>query len=289
MKTHVLVLERNSKMRKLLPRIKDNEERSLGFTLIELLVVVGIITLLMAILSTVLIRARANAKRIKCGFNLGQIAKAWLMYLEDYDLRFYKHENANHCYGGWKGERIGGDKLWPWPRPLNPYVELRDPKSVTERSAKIFLCPADRGGIPGPYKHRKAYIINGTSYQTNPFLIGQHVEWNSCGDTTEDFDTVADAFVRESRLNDVDLPHTEVLLIGDEGWRRQWTFNKPPDWPKFKRRGEWHRKSECYNMAFLDTHVVYLRIESGVYRIQGEWSVVPSKKLSDSLSYPLIK
>jgi type II secretory pathway pseudopilin PulG len=55
-----------------------------GFTLIELLVIVAIIALLIAILLPSLNRARAQARTTLCASRINQLAKAVLMYADDY-------------------------------------------------------------------------------------------------------------------------------------------------------------------------------------------------------------
>jgi len=54
-----------------------------GFTLLELLVVIGIITLLLALLLPMLIRAREMSRRAVCLSNVRQLTAAWMMYAND--------------------------------------------------------------------------------------------------------------------------------------------------------------------------------------------------------------
>ena len=98
-----------------------------------------------------------------CQGNLKQLAYAWNMYLEHYDGYFYQGVNANVKYGGWKGI------IDLSPRPLNKFVGLAETLE-DEKSAKVFCCPADTGGVPGLAPREKAYHYLGTSYQTNLFL-----------------------------------------------------------------------------------------------------------------------
>jgi len=59
--------------------------RNEGFTLIELLVVVAIIALLISILLPSLSKARAQARTTVCASRIGQLAKAMLLYADDFN------------------------------------------------------------------------------------------------------------------------------------------------------------------------------------------------------------
>ncbi len=254
-------------------RNRTNRRRnSGGFTLIELLVVVAIISMLLAVLLPSLNKARMLAKRVACQGNLRQIAYAWNVYLDDSEGRFYQGANANLDYGGWQGQRTQGED--PYPRPLNPYLGL-SPTLATEEGARVFCCPADRGGVPGYAVHTKVYRYLGTSYQTNIFLIGQ----NEVLPTTNAFATLHDEI-------NTRLPHLHVsqvhdpsrlLLIGDYGWINQW---KPLPHPRedWRELAEWHQSADCHSMAFLDGHVRFLCVEKGLY-VGDEYTVLPFREL----------
>ena len=148
--------------------MRDKQRRLIkGFTLIELLVVIAVIAALLGILLPSLRKARGAARRIVCQSNLRQIAIAWNAYLDDNEGAFYKGGNAHLDYGGWKGNVI----LMREPnRPLNTYFNLSLVEE-NESNARIFRCPADIGGVPGPWLYDKVYSVCGTSYITNIFLI----------------------------------------------------------------------------------------------------------------------
>jgi prepilin-type N-terminal cleavage/methylation domain-containing protein/prepilin-type processing-associated H-X9-DG protein len=59
-----------------------------GFTLVELLVVIAVLALLAAFLLPVVAQAREAARRSACLSQLQQIARAHLLYLQDWDERF---------------------------------------------------------------------------------------------------------------------------------------------------------------------------------------------------------
>jgi prepilin-type N-terminal cleavage/methylation domain-containing protein/prepilin-type processing-associated H-X9-DG protein len=245
-----------------------------GFTLIELLVVLAVVSLLVAILLPSLGRARARARLVRCGANLRSLATAWIVYLDDHDGRFYQKPNANVNYGGWRG--LQDDKGW-WPRPLNPYVGLRDPNGVTEGTARVFCCPADRGGIPGWYYLEKAYLAHGTSYQTNIFLIGPDSYRPFSGRTSE-LDLAIAGKLPNLNINQV-ANHSLLILIGDYGWVNQWDPTPLPD-PEWKERAEWHGRTNYHNVAFLDGHVDYREIRKGIY-VTSEYRVLPFASLDE--------
>lgn len=235
-----------------------------GFTLIELLLVIAINAVLMAVLLPSLRGARALAKRITCGANLRQLGVAWNVYLDDHEGRFYQGYRANLDYGGWNGK-----KGW-FPRRLNTYVGLA-PKLETHRPAKLFSCPADRGGIPGGFFRERAFQVHGTSYQTNIFLIGQD-RCQSFSSGTQLLDEAISERLPNMNISRV-ANHSRVLLIGDYGWVNQWK-PKPHPYTEWKELAEWHGKPDCHNLAFLDGHVRFLKIRKGSY-VNSEYCVLP--------------
>lgn len=251
------------------PRLGDGE-RHRAFTLIELLVVIAVIALLLAILMPALRAAKSVAKRVGCQSNLKQIALAWNMYLQDHDGRFYQCEDANLNYGGWCG------MIGLAPRPLNSYFGL--PVDLeTESNARVYCCPADRGGVPGFAWREKAYHYLGTSYYTNIMLIGpdQVLVLN------DKFKTLHEEI--NKRLKDLKINHvanaSRLLLVGDYGWLNQWRAAPHPrqDW---KELAEWHGREDHFSMAFLDGHTAFLEIRKGYY-VTDEYCVLPFQELYD--------
>jgi len=237
-----------------------------GFTVIELLVVVAVIAVLLAVSLPVLTKARAVAAQQRCSSNLRQLHLAWSSYLADHNGCFYQGPGANWDYGGWRGTNNA------WPRPLNHYIGFSDPNGITQRTAKVFCCPADRGGIPPKNQlYEKAYNRFGTSYQTNRFLIGPYPCEAACSKTAELDGMISD---RLPRLNQDSVANPVlVLLMGDYGWVNQWlpAFKASLD---RKRLAEWHRRADHYNMVFLDGHVALLEIRKGYY-VTEDYYVLP--------------
>jgi prepilin-type N-terminal cleavage/methylation domain-containing protein len=100
-----------------------------GFTLIELLVVIMIAASLAALLFPVFAQARERAHSTTCLAHLSQLAKAEMMYVDDYDERF-----PNWYLGQRPPRPAPFDGLIFWPELFQPYV----------RGAQIFQDPEFR-------------------------------------------------------------------------------------------------------------------------------------------------
>jgi hypothetical protein len=197
---------------------------------------------------------------------------AWVAYVNDHDGRFYQKTNANVNYGGWQG--LKNEKSW-WPRPLNPWVGLSDPNGITERTATVFSCPADRGGVPDSYFLEKVYRAHGTSYQTNIFLVGP----DTCrpfSEHTRDLDLAIAARLPHLSIDRV-ASHSRLVLIGDYGWVNQWD-PAPFPYVQWKKQAEWHGKQDHHSVAFLDGHTAFIEVRKGIY-VTSEYCVLPFQDL----------
>jgi len=248
---------------------KPSKRYPRGFTLIELLVVVAVIAILMSILMPALRRARIVARRVVCGTNLRQIAFACNLYVDEHDGYFLQAGGSVAFYfGGWAG------KIGHIPRPLNKYFDL--PADLTDANEpKIFCCPGDRGGRPGPWLYEKVYTASGNSYMTNPCLIGS-------GSIPETPDTLLP--LRQELNKQLDNLHISrvqspsvLLLVGDYGWYNQMNPQPFPD-PEWKRLVEWHGREDSHNLAYLDCHVKFLKLRKGIV-ITEEYTIVPFRSL----------
>jgi prepilin-type N-terminal cleavage/methylation domain-containing protein len=122
-----------------------------AFTLIELLVVIAIIGILAALLLPALVRAKANAKRIKCTGNVRQINLALQLYAGDH------------------GDEVGyftNDVYYAYKDCLLPYLGL---SAASATNAPVFACPADNAFHNLALTHYSSYGFNGVARGTNDF------------------------------------------------------------------------------------------------------------------------
>jgi len=245
-------------------------KRKHAFTLIELLVVIAVIAVLLAILLPSVRAVQENARRIQCGSNLRQLALAWIQYLDEHEGRFYQGKNANLWYGGlYSVSETEYDD--PQIKPLNAFVDF--PRLTTDpEAASLFRCPSDRGGTPNRFYSLEVYLYWGTSYPTNHFLIGQNA-FSPFSEHTFKFDQRLSDRITHMSTSKVTVQHSKLLLMGDYGWFNQW---KPEEHksPELKELAEWHRKPDSYNLAFLDGHVKFTRVQKGFYDTD-DYTVVP--------------
>ena len=120
--------------------VSSSRPRS-GFTLIELLVVIAIIAILAAILFPVFARARESARTTACLSNTNQIAKGFLMYVQDYD-EVWPVWTANHC-----GRYTGGAfaLAFMYPSLVGPYIKngiVINPVTNTGDLGQVWACPS---------------------------------------------------------------------------------------------------------------------------------------------------
>jgi hypothetical protein len=220
--------------------------------------------------------ARAFSKRTMCQSNLKQLAYAWSMYLDHYNGYFYQGVNNNFKYGGWKGIE---NPSW-FPRPLNRWVGL-DETLDNEKSAEVFCCPADKGGVFPSMPRERAFRLLGTSYQTNIFLIGPK-SYGPFSIRTKDLDLGISKRIGCLRINQVTANPAHLVLMGDQSWINQW---KPmpslvkQQWEKgWKPYAEWHIKPDHYNLAFMDSHTAFVKIRKAYY-VTDDYSIIPFKEL----------
>jgi prepilin-type N-terminal cleavage/methylation domain-containing protein/prepilin-type processing-associated H-X9-DG protein len=128
-----------------------------AFTLIELLVVIAIISILAAILFPVFARARENARRTSCLSNLKQIGIGMMMYVQDYDGKYFARSYTTGV--ALPGQSAVGAATWYWA----PYAVKPDSAWFLDsyiKSKEVFICPS----FDGFSKTSSPPIRNGIGY-----------------------------------------------------------------------------------------------------------------------------
>jgi prepilin-type N-terminal cleavage/methylation domain-containing protein/prepilin-type processing-associated H-X9-DG protein len=151
-----------------------------AFTLIELLVVIAIIAILAAMLLPALARAKANAAKTKCIYNLKQLGTAITLFSDD------------HGYFPPAGDETVGKYQVSWDSYINWYIsgghigqaDLDVGDMDPSLAPPILLCPSDTGPDTdwvAPYAGtvaRKTYNMNaagsnyGVGWQINVLQTG---------------------------------------------------------------------------------------------------------------------
>lgn len=242
--------------------------RRLAVTMIELLIVVALIGILVAILLPSLAKARASARLVTCQANLRELHRGWQLYLDESHGRFLQGVNWHINYGGRQGlgdPAYGKDPDRPVAKPLNKHLTL---PTVTYDSADVFRCPADSGNK----RIDEHFVHYGTSYLANPLLVGQDELFVNPNDPIHDL--MVKVSGRRKNISESTKFPKELLLLGDFGWYKAWRFGWPP-----KYQFDWHGRPSHHNLAYVDGHVAFVRIQQGV-SVTSDYCVLPFRDLA---------
>ncbi len=176
-----------------------------AFTLLELLVVIAIVAVLASLLLPALIKAKAQAKQMRCVNNQNQLALAWNFYAAD--------NNQLLVLNGFPANSTN-QKLWVqgtlYYSSDNERPELvLDPKYALFgsyiRSAKTYLCPADK---------EKVKVGNGVYSKVRSYSLNAFTGWTGTGwdDRLAYNSTTFKIFTRSS---DINLPTSQLFLFQD--------------------------------------------------------------------------
>ena len=197
--------------------------RRKGFTLIELLVVIAIIAILAAILFPVFAKAREKARTSSCASNLKQLGLAAMMYVQDYDEKFFPRYQPISVY-------------WP-PANAIYWIELPGKPTLLEpytKNSQINVCPSEAGRI---------------GYGYNVYLIGGNIAMADLKKPSETLCFVDDQWgFRTAYLPSQGASQWGVNFAYPAGATATWGTNSP-----------YGRHNDGVNVAFCDGHVKWMR------------------------------
>jgi len=224
-------------------------KRRFAFTLIELLVVISIIAMLLAILLPVLNRAGANAAKIVCAKNLGQISVAMNAYAADWQNQII---TAREFFFRPTKENVSKT----WFVSLLPYVSVKAainrPDDIFANSPKTWFCPKDKDPYPAGfygYPHSgtiTSYALNGFCSDNETYWSGQKIKLGPAGGYT---------------FAQIPQPSSCMLMgetsyasqIYDAEYQSVKDLNIRPDGHHRMTSGFYHNKS--MNVSFVDGHI----------------------------------
>lgn len=223
-----------------------------AFTLIELLVVIAIIAILAAILFPVFARAREKARQTQCISNLNQIAKAFRMYSQDYDL--YMPPTA---------VSTTPPDSPIWSALVAPYI----------KNTGLFRCPSDSAGRYADTWQDRSWL---------PY--GYNREWAPFSPTRNEVDWVV-------QLSRVVQPAMVVLIADSVPGPANENFvgyivraNISPT-PINNKAGFAARHSDGVNIAFADGHSKWYKAEAVVPQPLSNLNNTPAGVRWDPIDY----
>jgi len=197
-----------------------------GFTLIELLVVIAIIAILAAMLLPALNRAREKARQTVDQNNLGQLALAWIMYVDDYNGELPAGDNSV-----FSPPATGS---YPWVFMMRDYIG--DPILKKDTS------PWQGLKVGGP--------LDDPSNPTPPgYTWGPNYAMNYVGPGGLDWVTIK-GWHNRSHIKD---PSSVFVFIDSKPFSNYYAYRASPADAAWNQIGYWH--SNGADLAFCDGHV----------------------------------
>jgi prepilin-type N-terminal cleavage/methylation domain-containing protein/prepilin-type processing-associated H-X9-DG protein len=221
-----------------------------AFTLMELLVVISLLALLLAMLMPNLRASRAEARRLKCSLQLGQIGRAFHIYCDEHESYFpWPAATRSAMVFGGRAGTYGGyraaDGYSPSSRALNQYLGVTG-NAPDDSDVLVFLCPDDGGAKAWDPNSETTYSDVGSSYAYNAWAAA----------------TGADT-LRGCKMTRVENPSL-TIMAGDHPIHN---YTQGGD-----RQQYWHHpKRIMANILFVDTHVDFHEVEPGLETDDYTW------------------
>ncbi len=281
-----------------------------GVSPLDALIMLLLILVIVAVLLPSLMKAREQAKAVKCIVNLKQIATSVHMYFNDGN-DWFPWEKDNHrpaprlhaaYYGGHPGRKITPPDHWwgyiepelrdtPGGRPFNMYlypgmpkhdIPASDPNFETVRRMPIFECPSDTGGGRDhglrPFSERTAnslYYEQGTSYVENYLFSLQWALANIPAKNSSDrWQHFSNAFIKRQLTAEAGL----LIML----------YEDPFDYALRNQvaRPGWHGKPNRHNLAFLDGHAAMVETQTDKLLRGPNWKSCGAADLGKAKSKP---
>lgn len=237
-----------------------------GFTLIELLVVIAVISLLMAILTPALRRARELGQRAVCSSHLKTLMTATFAYATTYDGAY-----VPVIYTGIKSDGSTDQIQWLANPAFRSYLSLSSYEKGDEKIRPFdvpdeFLCPTDK--ISKNKKNRIYGVLCSYGYNITEFL--EQYKW-----ADEEGGLLKDP--AGHRTHNIRQAAEKLAFVDGIDWWVEWTAaDYRKGWDKLGQASiddyrhkidpqvygpTIYRHNEGADVAFYDGHVKYLKKE----------------------------
>ena len=198
-------------------------KRRKGFTLIELLVVIAIIALLLSILMPSLQKVKKQAQTVVCRSNLKQLNLGLVMYVEDFDSKF------------WLGYKPPGPGSNWWMPAVKAYAgdvsKIRFCPAATKTRRKKDGSDGGLGWLKEPFA---AWGYNNWLDSISPLPDCHYGSYASNGWVEDKPDDLTDAVTKPKywrRYNKIEQPDNVPFLTDGQwidGWPR--ALDAPPEY-----------------------------------------------------------
>jgi prepilin-type processing-associated H-X9-DG protein len=144
-----------------------------GFTLIELITVIGTIAVFAGMLLPALALSQSGSQQIGCLNNVRQLNVTFQLYAADNDGKIVANNNGTLGTPTWVEGSFGASPFATNLARLNEPLSSLFARYVSPGDVRIYQCPRDSVGLPGPVPRVRSYALNsymgweGPAYRAN--------------------------------------------------------------------------------------------------------------------------